>query len=140
MGRAPVFKGQSIQGDSPEWGPLFQTVGEEIVGDFMWMFEVELADGGRVQAYKHIDTRGYLHLDADGGAWLYESPQRYRSVPVADLLVDVIAGLPGLAGVTDEQIRASWRAVDRLEAKVYHIGGTVASDGRDEPPDSGDRG
>lgn len=52
----------------------------------------------------------------------------------------MIAGLPGLAGVSDEQIRASWRAVDRLEAKVYHVGGTVASDGDDEPPDSGDRG
>ena len=60
-------------------------VGEEVCRDFMWMFEVELSNGKRLQAYKHADTRRYIH-----------SP------------------LPGLAGVTAEQISASWTAVGRL--------------------------
>lgn len=65
MGRAAVIEGRSIQGDDPAWTPLEAALGLEVVGDFMWMFEVELDDGRRVQAYKHIDTRCYVHLDAD---------------------------------------------------------------------------
>ena len=29
------------------------------------MFEVRLSDDRRLHAYKHIDTRGYLHFDAE---------------------------------------------------------------------------
>jgi hypothetical protein len=32
----------------------------------MWMFEVRLSDGTPLHAYKHIDTRRYLHLASDG--------------------------------------------------------------------------
>ncbi|MEA2157456.1 MAG: ribonuclease VapC [Solirubrobacteraceae bacterium] len=103
------------QGDTPDWRPLEQTVGMELTGDFMWMFEVTLADGRRLQAYKHICTRRYVHLDADGAAFVYESRERYRSRPAADVLAGVFATLPGLYGVTDEQVARSWAAVDRLE-------------------------
>jgi hypothetical protein len=115
MARTTAIKGRSIQGDDPDWGPLERTVGLEVVGDFMWMFEVELEDGRRVQAYKHIDTRCYVHLDADCNAFVYETPGRYRSIDIVRLLELVFDRLPGLGGVTDEQIQASWRAVDRLE-------------------------
>ncbi|HEV7804787.1 MAG TPA: hypothetical protein VGO80_03145 [Solirubrobacteraceae bacterium] len=90
MARARTHRGRSIHGEDPEWGPLLATVGRETVGDFMWMFEVELEDGRRVQAYKHIDTRGYLHLDAECNAFVYESPDRYRSIDVAELLARVM--------------------------------------------------
>lgn len=88
----------------------------------MWMFEVELSDSQRLQAYKHIDTRRYIHLDAGGGAFAYESRERYRSVPIVDVLGEVFAPLPGFAGVSDEQIRASWRAVDRLQGREDDLG------------------
>lgn len=52
----------------------------------MWMFEVVLADGLIVQAYKHVETRGYLHLGSDGRAFVYEEPNRYRQVAAAGLL------------------------------------------------------
>jgi hypothetical protein len=45
---------------------------------------------------------------------VYESPDRYRSFPVADVLAAVFGTLPLLAGVTDEQITASRAAVERL--------------------------
>jgi NAD(P)-dependent dehydrogenase (short-subunit alcohol dehydrogenase family) len=114
MGKARVCKGKSSQGDRPEWGPLLDAVGEELTGDFMWMFEVELTNGSSLQAYKHIDTRRYVHLAPDGEAFVFEPPECYRSVPAADVLAAVFAPLPGLAGVTEEQIRASWEAVERL--------------------------
>jgi hypothetical protein len=112
-----VCRGTSTQAERPEWAPLLKAVGEEITGDFMWMFEVVLTDGMSLQAYKHIDTRGYIHLASTGEAFVYESPDRYRTFPAADVLAAVFAALPGLAGVTDEQIRASWAAVERLRSR-----------------------
>lgn len=41
---------------APLWRPLRDLVGEEVVGDFMWMFELELSDKAVLQAYKHMDT------------------------------------------------------------------------------------
>jgi hypothetical protein len=114
MSKARVYKSKGSQGYRPEWGPLLEAVGEQVTGDFMWMFEVELTNGTPLQAYKHVDTRGYVHLAPDGGAFVFEPPDRYRSVPVADVLAAVFAPLPGLVGVTDEQIDASWAAVERL--------------------------
>jgi hypothetical protein len=110
-----VHRGKATQRDTPEWGPLLEVVGEELTDGFMWMFEVELADGRLLQAYKHIDARRYVHLDPGGAAFVYESPDGYRHAPVADLLAAVFAPLPGLAGVTSEQIAASWAAVARLD-------------------------
>ena len=114
MRRARVCRGTSTQGEWPEWAPLLKAVGEEITGDFMWMFEVVLTDGMSLHAYKHIDTRRYIHLASNGEAFVYEPPDHYRALPAADVLAAVFASLPGLAGVTDQQIGASWAAVERL--------------------------
>jgi hypothetical protein len=114
MGAAQLYRGTSTQGDNPEWGPLLAAVGEEVVGDFMWMYEVELDNGTPLQVYKHIDTRRSVHLDPRGTAFVYQPPDRYRSFPVADVLAAVFAPLPGLAGVTDHQVAASSAAVERL--------------------------
>lgn len=80
----------------------------------MWMFEVELTDGTALQAYKHIDTRRYVHLAPDGAAFAFAPPDRYESVPAAVAFAAVFAPLPCLAGVTEEQIVASSAAVERL--------------------------
>jgi hypothetical protein len=118
MRRTRVRTGRATRRDHPDWGPLLGAVGEPVVGDFMWMFEVELTDGPSLQAYKHIDTRRYVHLDPDGAAYVYEEPDRYRPFPIAEVLAVVFASLPGLAGVTEEQITASWEAVGRLDPRV----------------------
>jgi hypothetical protein len=102
----------------PNWEPLYDLVGEEVVGNFMWMFQVELSDRAMLQVYKHIDTRRYIHLSSNGQAFAYEPPSHYRSVPAMHVLAEVFATLPGLAGVTAEQIQASRRAVERLGQHV----------------------
>jgi len=72
------LKGQIADSlDGPVWEPLLDFAPNHI-GDFMWMFEVELEDGRRLQAYKHWWTRQYLHLSAAGRVFVYEEPQLYR--------------------------------------------------------------
>ena len=48
----------------PLWEPLLRHSPEE-VADFMWMFEVELEDGTKAQAYKHRWTRRYLYIEGE---------------------------------------------------------------------------
>jgi hypothetical protein len=63
----------------PEWEPLLNFAPDH-VGDFMWMFAVELTDGTRLQAYKHYWNRNYLHLDDEGRAFIYAGKDRYEEV------------------------------------------------------------
>ncbi len=79
------FHGDSIQGDTPNWQPLLELAPEHI-DDFMWMFEVELVGGTRLHAYKHWETRRYLHLSLDGRAFVYCEPSSYREVDPGWLL------------------------------------------------------
>jgi hypothetical protein len=102
------------QGEHPDWEPLVDAVGERVARDFMWMFEVELSDGRSLQAYKHVDTRRYVHLAADGEAYFYEPPNRYVSIPAWEIFAAVFRTLPRLGGVTEGQILDSRAAVDRL--------------------------
>jgi hypothetical protein len=54
----------------PDWGPLVELAPDH-VDEFMWMFEVELENGVALHAYKHRETRHYLHLDSAGRAFVY---------------------------------------------------------------------
>jgi hypothetical protein len=66
---------------------------------------------------KHIDTRCYVHLAHDGSAFYFSGMDDYRSLPAAEAFAAVFAPLPGLGGVTYEQIAASWAAVARLSGE-----------------------
>jgi hypothetical protein len=88
----------TVQYDRPEWGPLLDLAPDH-VEDFMWMFEVELESGLRLHAYKHIETRKYLHLDKEGRAFVYlwpeeitdkNEPGSYREVDPQRLLREVL--------------------------------------------------
>ena len=46
---------------TPNWAPLEARLTPELCAEFMWMFR---KDG--VEYYKHIQTRRYLQLTADG--------------------------------------------------------------------------
>ncbi len=106
-----VFRGSMTNRRTPEWQPLLDVVGEEVTSRFMWMFEVRLDDGRSLHAYKHIDTRRYVHLDADGAAFFYRPPDFYRSLPVAVVLGEVFAWLARLIGVTPDEVEAARGAV-----------------------------
>jgi hypothetical protein len=94
---------QPIQGrmtrnhDRPDWGPLVELAPAH-VEHFMWMFEVELENGIVLHAYKHWETRRYLHLDEAGRAYVYiwdeklaaEDDGRYEQVDPDWLLALVL--------------------------------------------------
>jgi hypothetical protein len=93
-----VVRGNTTsQYEKPEWAPLLELAAEHI-DDFMWMFEVELESGLRLHAYKHIETRKYLHLDKEGRAFVYippkvfreDEPSSYREVDPQRLLKEVL--------------------------------------------------
>jgi hypothetical protein len=73
----------------------------------MWMYEVALDDGRSLHAYKHRQTRRYLHLDGHRNAWAYQHRQgrsMYRQVDLADALTEALADWEHLAcGPTAEE-------------------------------------
>lgn len=79
MPKKKKIPGQTIQYESPNWEPLLY-LARVYVGEFMWMCEIELKGGVRLHAYKHIDTRRYLHLTEDGRAFAYCPPKDEEDV------------------------------------------------------------
>lgn len=71
MPHSASIPGRVAQYETPDWAPLRQFLPLELCGRFMWMIEIALVDGRTVHAYKHADTRQYLHLSTDGAAFLY---------------------------------------------------------------------
>jgi len=51
---------------SSEWTPLEQMLGPELCERFMFM-----GRSAEIYLYKHIDTRRYLNLDAQGQCFRY---------------------------------------------------------------------
>ena len=74
-----TLTGRSIS-SQPNWKPLLDLIGLELVDWFMWMFAIELSDGARVHAYKHRTTRRYFHLGEDGRAFAYIPRYSYLEV------------------------------------------------------------
>jgi len=64
--------GEIISADAPYWTPLESVLSREQCGYYMWMGEILLENGLRIHAYKHYNTRRYLHIGVDGSSWLYE--------------------------------------------------------------------
>ena len=52
-------RGKFSERREPIWEPLLELLPEDIE-DFMWMGEVVLTDGTRIQLYKHYWTRRYI--------------------------------------------------------------------------------
>jgi hypothetical protein len=115
MTSTKTIAGDMGQGDRPNWEPLEAMLGEELAGEFMWMFQVDLADGTAVHAYKHILTRRYLHLGEQGQTFAYTYSGRYRAVDPFDLLLVVFDGWEQFADeeADVESLRAALRQACR---------------------------
>jgi hypothetical protein len=87
MDRTAVITREMVQGERPDWDPLTHA----LLGWFMWMFEVELADGRKVHAYKHIVTRHYLHLTHDGRAFVFRPEHSYVEVDLEEAVTGLFA-------------------------------------------------
>src|SRR5689334_6828372 len=48
------LRGRLSRLERPDWDPLIDLVGLDLVRWFMWMGQIELVDDTRVHAYKHV--------------------------------------------------------------------------------------
>ncbi len=92
MGSTSATNGIVVQAGVPNWAPLEAVVGRDLAGWFMWIYEIELADGSRIHAYKHMTTRRYLHLVSDGRAFEHHADGRYGEVGLASAIVRAFSG------------------------------------------------
>lgn len=69
LSKKPIA-GESLHSETPDWQPL-EDMAPHHIDDFMWMFEVKLANGTRLHVYKHYWTRRYMHLSKDRRAFVY---------------------------------------------------------------------
>jgi hypothetical protein len=106
MAKTTWSVGRSVGGKLPVWAPLIAVVGA-LTDGFMWMYEVVLDDGRSLHAYKHRETRRYLHLDTQCNLWVYQRRQgcsMYRKGDLADALIEAFADWECLAfGPTTEE-------------------------------------
>jgi hypothetical protein len=107
--------------EEPDWGPLLDVVGEDLVGWFMWMFAARTRSGRTLQAYKHIGSRRYLHLDSAGAAYAYLTSGRYRPIDLADALEVVIRAVV----VTGRRARGGRGRCVGGDRPGERVGGTV---------------
>jgi hypothetical protein len=84
-----IISGEAIRCETPDWVPL-ENLALEHCCDFMWMFTVEGEHGRRIQVYKHIYTRGYVHLDGTGAAFVFRDDGRYQQVDALWLIDRVL--------------------------------------------------
>ena len=108
MGQVQAISGTVVQTDDPSWSSLEAVLGIELATWFMWMYEVRLDDGMRVDAYKHVTTRRYLHLSATGSALRYIVENRYLGVDRASAITIAFEGWERAApGPRDLQLLAA---------------------------------
>lgn len=106
--------------DTPNWEPLERLLGAELTPLFMWMGSHTHRTGAVLHAYKHLETRRTLHLDAQLRAYVYGPSGRYQPVHTHDALHAVLE--PWLSGptVTAEQAAAYFDALARTNPKEQH--------------------
>jgi hypothetical protein len=106
-----TLHGTLRQCEQPVWQPLLDLVGAELAEWFMWMHEIELADGSAVHAYKHVATRRYFHLTEDGRAFFYRSEAKYTEVAPREAIDAAFAGWEELlpAPTDPDAVRAALR-------------------------------
>lgn len=125
--------GRVHQYERPDWRPLARAVGEELLPAFMWMHEVVTPAGGRLHAYKHVDTRRYVHLDVEGRAFLYVNEGRYRPVALATALDLALRPWWEQLDASPEDVAAAVSAIERARRSAEPC--AVNDDRRGRPDD-----
>jgi hypothetical protein len=85
-----IVTGRVTSIDEPDWSPLDGFLPLKLCGPFMWMHAVELDDDRELRAYKHSETRRYLHLDAHADAWENLDQGRFRRMRHSDAIEQVL--------------------------------------------------
>lgn len=112
-----AFAGEYVRCDEPDWEPLSRLAGGEalILDQFMWMGGVRLSDGRMVQAYKHFETRCYLHLADDLTPFEYRGgdSESYLTSTLGIALREVFCLCRELGRPEEAELRANEALIER---------------------------
>src|SRR3954451_1313112 len=109
------LRGRMSRLERPNWDPLIDLVGLELVRWFMWMGQIELVDDTVMHAYKHVATRRYFHVAEDGRLFTYRSPDTYCEIGRAEAVEDAFCAWEQ---VLPEPDPAALRALAELRRQV----------------------
>ena|SRR5437588_2404016 len=114
---AKEIRGKISRPVGADWGPLDRLVDAVLADRFVWMHEIELEDGTRLQAYKDFMTGRKLHLDEDGRAFQCTESGRYRQVDLGAALLSVYVDLPAAGRLSKVEEAALRLALAKVEAE-----------------------
>jgi len=98
-----------VNSENPDWRPLERLASPYLASHWMWMFEVATRRGERFHAYKHIETRCYIHIDINGNGLGYVPvDDRYRRYPAWVLLRSALRPWWQELQASPEEIAISW--------------------------------
>lgn len=120
MGKKKYLAGEMVSYDKPNWAPLAEAGEDWVLGGFMAMHQVRLETGLTICAYKHTDTRCYVHLGENRQAYEYiwggPHDGKYRAVPSWEAFDRAIRDQDFLHGFEDRaRMEARWDSEDEDE-------------------------
>jgi hypothetical protein len=115
-----LITGRVVNYEEPDWKPLERFASPYLMSSFMWMFEVATRLGERFHAYKHIDTRGYAHIDINGNGLAYvPGEDRYARYPAWALLRAVLRPWWEELQASPEEIALAQIAIERARGDDF---------------------
>jgi hypothetical protein len=88
MDSETLIGGSDCEPGRRDFTALQELVRDVIVSQFLWMFEVELQNGSRMDIYRHRDTCGYLYVAEDGRTFDWAARGQFRETDPLDSLMD----------------------------------------------------
>jgi hypothetical protein len=118
--RKRLITARVVQYDEPDWRPLATVASEYLMGSFMWMHELATRRGERFHAYKHIETRCYVHIDMEGNGLAYHMDEdRYERVPAWVLLQAALRPWWEELNASPEEIALARIAIERARGMDF---------------------
>ncbi|HEV3130134.1 MAG TPA: hypothetical protein VGY32_14215 [Solirubrobacteraceae bacterium] len=109
------ISGRTVQVTQPNWDALRSLVDDELADRFMWMSEVELEDGTRLNAYKDHMSRRYLHLADDRRAFYFTDDAYYHEVDPRTALMALYIDVAETARLDEVEQAALRLALAKLD-------------------------
>ena len=116
------MRGGRPSGLRPDWRPLIELAPDE-VPDFMWMYRDFLEGGIVVEAYKHCETRQYLHLDSSGRGYEFRGgPDNvyYEEVEAGALLEQALRNCEPRANIVRQNEWIDGNRIERARSSTRH--------------------
>ena len=131
--RRGLITGRVVNYEDPDWRPLERLASPYLASSFMWMFEVATRRGERFHAYKHIETRCYIHIDMDGNGLAYVPDEdRYARCPAWILLRAALRPWWEELNASPEEVALAQIAIERARGSESEPGWMLAPERRRE--------